>query len=64
MVPSLLVVPDISVTAMEGTGGGFTVIIVEVADVQPSELVTVTVYVVVAVGDLEIEASVSPELQA
>ena len=63
MVPSLLVVPDISVTVIAGVGGGFTVTTVEVADVQPFELVTVTMYVVVATGALVIAAVVSPVLQ-
>ena len=43
IMPSLLVVPDVSVTLMTGVGSGLTVMIVEVEVVQPLELVTVTV---------------------
>ena len=43
MMPSLLVVPEVSATVMPGVGNGFTVIVeVEVA-VQPFAFVTVTV---------------------
>ena len=62
IVPSLLVRPDVSVTAIVGIGRGFTVIVVAVVELQPSEFVTVTVYVVVVIGDLVIAATDSPEL--
>jgi len=42
MMPSLFVVPDVSVTAMAGTGSGFTVMVDEAVAVQPIS-VTVTV---------------------
>ena len=42
IVPSLLVVPDVSVTLMEVVGKGFTVIVTEAAEEQ---LPTVTVTV-------------------
>jgi hypothetical protein len=43
MIPSLLVVPDISVTAMDGVGSALTVIVDDDVAVHPSALVTVTV---------------------
>ena len=42
MMPSLFVVPEVSVTAMAGTGSGFTVMVDEAVAVQPIS-VTVTV---------------------
>ena len=42
MMPSLFVVPEVSVTAMAGTGSGFTVIVLDAVAVQPFK-VTVTV---------------------
>jgi hypothetical protein len=43
MIPSLLVVPEVSATAIADVGSGFTVMVeVEVAE-QPFALVTVTV---------------------
>jgi hypothetical protein len=42
MIPSLLVVPDVSDTAMDAEGTGFTVMVTELVAVQPA-LVTVTV---------------------
>jgi hypothetical protein len=52
-------VPDISVAAMEAVGGVFTVIVVDAEAVQPLESVTVTVYVVVVVGEYMMEAPIS-----
>ena len=63
MIPSSLVVPDVSVTSMEGVGSIFTVIVVVAVAVQPLTSVTVTVYVVVVVGDLVIAAVDSPVSQ-
>jgi hypothetical protein len=58
IVPSLFVFPDVSVTAIIGVGSALTVITwVEVA-VQPSALVTVTVYVVFTIGETVIAAEV------
>jgi hypothetical protein len=59
IVPSLLVLPDVSVTVMDGVGSGLTVIVVVVVAVQPSAFVTVTVYVVVVMGDLVMAAVAS-----
>jgi hypothetical protein len=63
MIPSLLVVPDVSTTVVAGVGSGFTVIVVVDTAVQPAALVTVTVYVVVPPGVTEIEAVFAPVLQ-
>ena len=41
--PSLLVVPDVSATAIDGVGSGLTVMVVVAEAVQPAALVTVTV---------------------
>ena len=41
---------------IEATGRLLTVIVVEAVSVQPSALVTVTVYVVVVVGETEPDA--------
>jgi len=41
--PSLLPVPEVSVTAIDAVGIGFTVMVVEEVAVQPSAFVTVTV---------------------
>ena len=58
IVPSLGVLPDMSVTAIIGVGNALTVITcVEVA-VQPSAFVTVTVYVVFTIGETVIAAVV------
>jgi len=54
-----LVVPDISVAAMEAVGGVLTVMVVEAEAVQPLASVTVTVYVVVVLGEYMIETPVS-----
>jgi len=55
--------PDVSATAIIGVGNALTVITcVEVA-VQPFELVTVTVYVVVVMGDLVMAEVSSPVFQ-
>jgi len=62
MMPSLFVVPDVSVTAIEGTGSGFTVMVAEAVPVQPIS-VTVTVYEVVVPGDTVIAAVVALVLQ-
>jgi hypothetical protein len=42
IIPSLFVTPDVSVTAMDAEGSGFTVIVVLAVEVQPL-VVTVTV---------------------
>jgi hypothetical protein len=62
MIPSLFIVPDVSATEIEGVGSGLTVIVVEVVAVQPSALVTVTVYVVVVIGETLPEAFVPSTL--
>jgi len=59
VVPSSLVVPDISVAAMEAVGGVFTVIVVDAEAVQPLASVTVTVYVVVVEGEYVMEGPIS-----
>jgi len=56
IVPSLLAVPDVSVTVIEGVGSGLTVIVFDAVAVHPSALVTVTVYVVVTIGETEPDA--------
>jgi len=43
MIPSLLVVPEVSATVIPAVGKGFTVIVVVELAVQPAALVTVTV---------------------
>jgi hypothetical protein len=43
MIPSLLVLPEVSVTAIEAVGREFTVIVVLEVAVQPFVFVTVTV---------------------
>jgi len=58
MIPSLLVVPDISVTAMDGVGSALTVIVCDDVAVQPSAFVIVTVYVVFTMGETVIAAVV------
>ncbi len=58
MIPSLLFVPDISVTAMDGAGSALTVIVDDEVAVHPSAFVTVTVYVVFTIGDTVIAAVV------
>ena len=63
MIPSLLATPEVSVTAMAGVGSGFTVMVVEAVAEQPAALVTVTVYVVVVVGETVIAAVDMPVLQ-
>jgi bifunctional ADP-heptose synthase (sugar kinase/adenylyltransferase) len=62
MVPSLPETPEVSVTVTDGVGSGFTVIVVEAVAVQPSALVTVTVYVVVVAGETVVAAVLSPLL--
>jgi len=62
IVPSLFIRPEVSATVIAGMGNGFTVMVVAVVELQPSEFVTVTVYVVVVIGDLVIAATDSPEL--
>ena len=62
IVPSLLVVPDVSATVIDGVGSALTVIVVEVVAVHPSALVTVTVYVVVVIGETLPEAFVPSTL--
>lgn len=53
MVPSLLAVPEVSATVIAGIGSGLTVMVVDAVAVHPSALVTVTVYVVVTIGETE-----------
>ena len=43
MIPSLLVLPEVSTTAIEAVGREFTVIVVLEVSVQPFVFVTVTV---------------------
>ena len=43
MMPSLLVVPEVSVTEIAGVGNGLTVMVLVDVAVQPAALVTVTV---------------------
>jgi hypothetical protein len=43
IIPSLLVAPEVSVTATDADGSGFTVIVFVAVAVQLFELVTVTV---------------------
>ena len=43
MMPSLLVVPEVSATVIPGVGNGLTVMVVVAEAVQPAALVTVTV---------------------
>ena len=62
MMPSLFVVPDVSMTAIAGTGSGFTVMVDEAVPVQPFRL-TVTVYDVVEPGVTVIAAVVAPVFQ-
>ena len=63
MIPSLFATPEVSVTTMAAVGSGFTVMVVEAVAVQPSALVTVTVYVVVMLGETVIAAVDMPVLQ-
>ena len=58
-VPSLLVIPEVSATLIEAVGRAFTTIAWLVVVEQLFALVTITMYVVVAVGDTVIEAVVS-----
>lgn len=62
MMPSLGVVPELSVTVVPATGSGLTVM-VAVAVAGQLVLVTVKVYVVVIAGVTTIEVEVSPVLQ-
>ncbi len=54
-----MLVPDDSITDIEAVGTAFTVIVVEAVATQPFK-VTVTVYVVVAVGLTLMEVVVEP----
>ena len=56
--PSSLVLPEASVSAIAAVGRLLTVIVVEAVAVHPSALVTVTVYVVVVVGETTPDALV------
>lgn len=58
IVPSSLVVPEVSATEMDAVGSALTMIVVEAVSVQPSELVTVTVYVSSAMGETVMAAVV------
>jgi len=58
IVPSLLVVPDVSATVIIGIGSALTVIVEEEVAVHPSAFVTVTVYVVFVLGETVIAAVV------
>jgi hypothetical protein len=62
IIPSLAAVPEVSVTAIEGVGNGLTVIVWVAVAEQLFAFVTVTVYVVVAVGLSVIAAVVAPVL--
>jgi hypothetical protein len=62
IVPSLLDVPEVSVTLMEGVWGNGLTIIVFVPLAEQPKLVTVTVYVVVILGDTVIELVLEPSL--
>src|SRR6266540_6407614 len=62
MIPSLLVVPEVSAMAMAGDGMAFTVIVCVAVAIHPLAFVAVTVYVVVAAGETEIAAVFCPEL--
>jgi hypothetical protein len=63
MIPSLFVAPDVSDTETEADGSAFTVIVPVAEAVSPLLSVTVTVYVVVTVGETVIEAVVAPVFQ-
>jgi len=58
IVPSLSAVPEVSATEIDAVGSALTIIVVDEVSVQPSELVTVTVYVSSAIGDTLIAAVV------
>ena len=60
MIPSLLVAPEVSATAIDAEGSEFTVIIPDADAVSPLLSVTVTVYVVVTDGVTVIAAVVAP----
>ena len=62
MVPSLAV-PELSATVMTAVGKGLTVIVADSVSEQPFELVIVTVYVVVTIGDTILPAVVAPLVQ-
>ena len=62
IVPSLGVVPELSVTVMLEIGSGLTVMTFVAVFVQP-RFVTVRVYVVVTLGETVIELVVAPLLQ-
>ena len=62
IIPSLAAVPEVSVTAIAGVGNGLTVIVWVLVAEQLFAFVTVTVYVVVAVGLSVIAAVVAPVL--
>jgi len=55
IVPSLEVVPDVSVYPIAGSGSGFTVTVSVAVAVHPFAAVAVTVYVVVVVGETVLE---------
>ena len=63
MLASLLLLPEVSFTAMDAVGCGFTVIVVEAVAVQLPVPVTVTMYAVVADGATVMAAVVAPLLQ-
>jgi hypothetical protein len=62
-IPSSFKLPEVSITVMTGVGNGFTVIVVVADAVQPSALVTVTVYVELAIGVTVITLDVSAVFQ-
>ena len=64
MIPSLLVVPEVSATKIAAAGNGLTVMVVLAVAVHPFALVTVTVYVVVPAGVTVIAEVVAPVLHA
>ena len=57
-------VPEFSVTAIDGVGKAFTVMVLFAEPEQPFAFVTVTVYVAVDVGLGVMEAVVAPVDQA
>ena len=61
IVPSSLVVPDVSVKLIDGLGSEFTVTDADTDAAQFVEvLVTVTVYAVVEVGETDLSFPVAP----
>ena len=63
MIPSLPARPEVSATDTDGVGSAKTVTVVEAVEVIPKESVAVTVYEVVAVGEMVVEEVLEPVLQ-